>query len=47
LTYKLHTLKNYVLSEDGQELSPKHAEAIINKNNVWQVGINTIYVVRK
>jgi len=46
LTYKLHTSKNYVLSEDGQELRPKHGGAIINKNNVLQVGINIIYAIQ-
>jgi hypothetical protein len=37
LTHKLHTSKNYMLPEDGQELRPKHVGAIIIKNIVEQV----------
>jgi len=32
-------LQTYELPEDGQELKPKHARAIFNKNNVQQVAI--------
>jgi hypothetical protein len=35
----LHTPKIYKLSEDGQDLRPKHVGAIINKHIAQQVGI--------
>jgi hypothetical protein len=31
--------KNYVLPEGGQELRPKHVEAIVNQHTVHQAGI--------
>jgi len=31
--------KNYVLPEGGQEVRPKHVEAIVNKHTVQQAGI--------
>jgi len=34
-----HTKKTYMLPKDGQELRPKHGEAIIHTNTAQQIDI--------